>query len=129
MTDQPTIGELLAALEINMTALKSRLSDSLVDRLVKERDALRAEVERLRKQMNDIIRHQPIKVSVTPERVIELAERAEKAEAALAEAGPLIEAVMETDILAYHDPDTDCPIITQALSYRAAMEAKGGKNG
>jgi hypothetical protein len=36
----------------------------------------------------------------------------------LAKVAPLVEAVMETDIFQYHDPETDCPIITAALKYR-----------
>jgi len=37
-------------------------------------------------------------------------------------ARPLLEAVMETDIFQYHDPDTDCPIIRAALALRQRKE-------
>jgi hypothetical protein len=37
----------------------------------------------------------------------------------LAKQAPLIQAVMETDIFQYHDEDTDCPIIREALKLRS----------
>ena len=39
--------------------------------------------------------------------------------AQLAKQAPLIQAVMETDIFQYHDEDTDCPIIREALKLRS----------
>ncbi len=94
---------------------------------IAERDALRGEVERLRDKCEECI-------AVRPERLEQLADeatkwrtRAEKAEASLAAARPLIEAVEKAELMRTLGGTTpgftargDKAIISAALAYRAA---------